>query len=168
MASGPDPRTLADLQAASFETATAATSASWPPERRMTGEQLDRVLRRRLYAVVASSRPDQRPHATPSAFLWHRDELWLPAVAGAVRVRNLSASPWLVAVISEGEGPQHAVVIMEGPARVLPVTDAPVEDLSESIAAKSSDFSYPDWASVWLVLQPERLLSYAAPDWKAP
>jgi hypothetical protein len=73
-----------------------------------------------------------------------------------------------VAVISEGEGPQHAVVIMEGPARVLPVTDAPVEDLSESIAAKSSDFSYPDWASVWLVLHPERLLSYAAPDWKAP
>lgn len=166
MASGPDPRTLAELQAASFEAANAATSSSWPPERRMTREQLDRVLRRRQYAVVASTRSDQRAHATPSAFVWHREEVWMPAVAGAVRVRNVGAVPWLSVVISEGEGSDHAVVVLEGPARVVPAAEAPVEDLTETIAAKSSDF--PDWASVWLVLRPARLLSYAAPGWQAP
>jgi hypothetical protein len=166
MAPGPDSRTPAELQAASFEAATTATSSSWPPERRMTAEQLDRVLGRRFYAVVASTRPDQRAHATPTAFVWHNGEVWMPAVAGAIRARNVGAVPWLSAVITEGEGDGHAVVVLEGPARVVPAAEAPAEDLSRSIAAKSNDF--PDWASVWLVLSPARLLSYAAPGWQAP
>jgi hypothetical protein len=165
MAPGPDPSALADLQAASFERANEATRSSWPPDRRMRGEQLDLVLRRRRYAVVASTRANGRPHATPVAFVWHDGEVWLPAVEGAVRVRNVGATPWLSVVITEGDADDHGVVVLEGPARVLPLADAPAS-LADSIAAKGGEF--PDWASVWLVVSPSRLLSYAAPGWKAP
>jgi len=165
MAPGPDPSALADLQAASFERANEATRSSWPPARRMRGEQLDRVLRRRRYAVLASTRANRRPHATPVAFVWHDGEVWLPAVEGAVRVRHVEATPWLSVVITEGDADDHGVVVLEGPARVLPLADAPAS-LADSIAAKGGE--YPDWASVWLVVAPSRLLSYAAPGWKAP
>jgi Pyridoxamine 5'-phosphate oxidase len=107
MAQGPDPSALAELQAASFERANEATKASWPPERRLSGEQLARVLSQRRYAIVASTRRNQRAHATPSSFVWHDGELWLPSVAGAVRVRNVEAIPWRSVVITEGDGEEH-------------------------------------------------------------
>ena len=68
-------------------------------------------------------------------------------------------------VITEGDADDHGVVVLEGPARVLPLADAPAS-LAGSIAAKGGE--HPDWASVWLVVTPSRLLSYAAPGWKAP
>jgi hypothetical protein len=165
MTQGPDPCALGDLQAASFERANQATNTSWPPERRMRGEQLARVLVKRRYAVVASTRRNQHAHATPSSFVWHEGELWLRSVAGAVRVRNVEAVPWLSLVISEGDAGDHAVITLEGPARALPIGDAPAS-LDQSIEAKGGE--RPDWASVWLVLRPERLFSYAAPGWREP
>jgi hypothetical protein len=131
----------------------------------MSGEQLGRVLVKRRYAVVASTRRNRHAHATPSSFVWHEGELWLPSVAGAVRVRNVEAVPWLSVVITEGDAGDHAVITLEGPARTLPIAEAPA-NLDDSIGLKGGE--RPDWASVWLVLRPERLFSYASPDWRAP
>jgi nitroimidazol reductase NimA-like FMN-containing flavoprotein (pyridoxamine 5'-phosphate oxidase superfamily) len=165
MVTVPDADALAALQAASFQAASAPTREAWPAERRMSGEQLRLVLERRTYAVVASTRPTQRPHATPAAFVWFDGQLWSPAVAGAVRARNVQATPWLSLVISEGEGDQHAAIVLEGPARVVAAAEAP-SALLEAATAKLPTVG--QWASVWLVLRPARLLSYADTGWRAP
>lgn len=60
--------TLAALQAQTFDRATATTQRSYPPERRLTPEQLERYLDRREYAVVGTTRPDGRPHASMTTF----------------------------------------------------------------------------------------------------
>jgi nitroimidazol reductase NimA-like FMN-containing flavoprotein (pyridoxamine 5'-phosphate oxidase superfamily) len=156
---------LDDVQRATFAAASLATTSSYPPERRLSGEVIDAVLRARRYATVASTRPDGRPHATPTSFVLVDDALWMPAVAGAVRTRNVRGQPWLVFVLTEGEGEAHLAVIAEGAASV--VADA---DLPEDVAALAVERlgSRPDWADVWLVLRPSRLLSYAAEAWPGP
>jgi hypothetical protein len=125
MAAASDADALAALQAASFQNASAATREAWPPERRMGGEQLRRMLERRTYVVVASTRPTQRPHATPAAFIWFDGQLWSPVVAGTARARNVAATPWLSVVLSEGEADQHAAIVLEGPTRVVAAAEAP-------------------------------------------
>jgi hypothetical protein len=88
-----DPAALGALQDESFARANAATRESYPPERRMTGDQL--VLRGRKYAVVASTRADGRSHAALTAYIPVEGRLWLPAVAGSARAPDW-ASEWLV------------------------------------------------------------------------
>jgi hypothetical protein len=139
---------LGEIQDATFARSGAATVSSYPPERRLPGAALEAVLRSRRYAVVCSTRPDGRPHATPTSFTLVGSSLWLPTVAGAVRGRNVRARPWLVLVVSEGEGDTHLAVIVEGP---VTVETAPPEGVER-----------PEWAAEWLVLRPERVLSYAA------
>ncbi|MBA2313422.1 MAG: pyridoxamine 5'-phosphate oxidase family protein [Actinobacteria bacterium] len=69
---------LAALQERSFARAGRATRNSFPPERRMDGYLLEQVLRTRSYLVVATTRGDGRPHATPSSFIWLDGKIWLP------------------------------------------------------------------------------------------
>ncbi|MGH3157720.1 MAG: hypothetical protein ACRDNF_14240, partial [Streptosporangiaceae bacterium] len=57
---------LASLQDQSFARASAATVSAFPPERRLTGQQLADYLDRRAFAVVGTGRPDGRPHAAMS------------------------------------------------------------------------------------------------------
>lgn len=153
---------LGAVQDASFAAASAATVTSYPPERRLSGDVLEEVLRARRYATVASTRPDGRPHAAPTSFVLVGDALWLPTVAGAVRARNVRAQPWLVLVLTEGEGDAHLAVIAEGPVAVVPDADLP-DDVAQAAAERLE--GRPDWAAEWLVLRPARLLSYAAEGW---
>ena len=67
---------LAELQDRTFEHATAATASTYPPERRLTAEQLTRYLSRREYAVVGTSRPDGRPHASMSMYIRSGTDFW--------------------------------------------------------------------------------------------
>jgi nitroimidazol reductase NimA-like FMN-containing flavoprotein (pyridoxamine 5'-phosphate oxidase superfamily) len=153
---------LGDVQDASFASASRATVTSYPPERRLSGPVLDAVLRARRYATVATTRPDGRPHATPTSFVLVGDELWLPTVGGAVRARNVRAQPWLVLVVTEGEGDAHLAVVAEGAVTVVPDADLPADVVA---AASERLDGRPGWADAWLVLRPARLLSYAAPGW---
>lgn len=143
------------LQRETFATATAATTSGYPPERRLAADVVVAVLSARKYATVASTRPDGRPHATPVSFVLVGTDLWLPTVGGAARTRNVLAQPYLVLVVSEGEGDAHLALILEGPATVE--TTAPPEAGSA-----------PEWADAWLVLRPERLFTYAAEQWPGP
>lgn len=92
---------LAELQEQTFGRATATTQGSYPPERRLTPEQLERYLERREYAVVGTSRPDGRPHASMSTFYVRGTSIWLPTLGKAVRVRNLRSCSWMTLVIPE-------------------------------------------------------------------
>jgi nitroimidazol reductase NimA-like FMN-containing flavoprotein (pyridoxamine 5'-phosphate oxidase superfamily) len=153
---------LGAVQEATFAGASAATVSSYPPERRLSGAALEAVLRARRYATVASTRPDGRPHATPTSFVLAGDALWLPTVAGTVRARNVAAQPWLVLVLTEGEGDAHLAVIAEGAVTVVADADLP-GDVAEASVERLE--GRPEWAEEWLVLRPARLLSYAAAGW---
>ncbi|HET7013051.1 MAG TPA: pyridoxamine 5'-phosphate oxidase family protein [Streptosporangiaceae bacterium] len=146
---------LGDLQDQSFATATAATNSSYPPERRLTAEQLASYLDRRSYAVIGSARADGRPHAAMSVYVRRGTTFWLPTMAGSVRERNVRRTPWLTLVIAEQDDSRHIAVIAEGPTDVIEPSDVP-QDVREAVTS--------DWASSWIRVTAKRLLSYADKD----
>lgn len=149
------PTTLADLQTETFDRATPTTQRSYPPERRLTPDQLARYLDRREYAVLGTTRPDGRPHASMTTFYVRGTSFWLPTLAKAVRVRNLRSCAWMTLVIDEADDEDHIAVIAEGPAEVFEPQDVP-----EDVRALNT----MDWVGCWIELRAERVLSYAAED----
>jgi hypothetical protein len=143
---------IGDLQDQTFARATAATAVSYPPERRLSADQLVAYLDRRVFAVVGSTRKDGRPHSAMSVYVRRGTTFWLPTMAGSVRERNLRRTPWLTMVIAEGDHPVHIAVITEGPASIVALADVPA-DVRAAVTG--------DWVSEWICLTAERLLSYA-------
>jgi general stress protein 26 len=119
----------------------------------------------RKYIVVGTVNRSGRPHVAPSSFVWWAAQVWLPTESGAARVRHLRSSPFVSLALTEGEDRHHAAVLMEGPAELTPIEDAP-EDPGRLWESK---FSHrPEWADIWICARPERLFSYAAEDWTPP
>jgi len=152
---------LGRLQDASFSRAGAVRKA-YPPERRMTGPQLAGYLARRTYALASSTRPDGRPHAAPTLFSIYAEAFWLPTLGTAARLGNIRAHPWLALSILEGEHDTHAAVLTEGPAEVLATVPADVLSITERRNRGGS----LDWATNWLRMTPQRLLSFAELAWQ--
>lgn len=144
---------LAAVQERTFAGATRATASSYPPERRLSAQQLAGYLDRRAFAVIGSCRPDGRPHAAMSSYIRQGREFWLPTVRGSVRERNVRARPWLTMTITEGDRGALVVVLVEGPASVV----APAGVPAEVLAAVTGD-----WAAIWIRFTAERLFSYAS------
>jgi nitroimidazol reductase NimA-like FMN-containing flavoprotein (pyridoxamine 5'-phosphate oxidase superfamily) len=155
---------VAALQRESFARCSPATGEAFPEVRRMDGEALERFLARKQYLVLSTTRPDGRPHAAMSAFLLDGDRFWCPTMAGTVRTRNLAAQPRVSIVVTEGEGDEHAVVLCEGEART-PARGEEPEGLEDRWLDK---FGWgPDWAESWIAITPTRILTFAAPGWRA-
>lgn len=144
---------LAILQDRSFTRANAATVSSYPPQRRLSGQQLADYLDRRAFAVIGSSRPDGRPHAAMSSFVRRGTTMWLPTGVGSARERNVRRQPWLTMTVTEGDRDAHIAVLIEGPASVIPATEVPA-DVRAAVTG--------DWVASWIRIAPERLLSYAS------
>lgn len=143
------------LQDQSFARASRPTVSAFPPERRLTGQQLADYLDRRVFAVVGTARPDGRPHAAMSSYFRRGTVFWLPTVGGSVRERNLRHQPWLTMTVTEGDRTGHIVVLIEGPADLVPASAVPADVLAEVAG---------DWIAAWVRLIPVRLLSYASDD----
>jgi predicted pyridoxine 5'-phosphate oxidase superfamily flavin-nucleotide-binding protein len=144
---------LGAVQDRTFATATAATAASYPPERRLPAGELASYLDRRAFAVIGTARPDGRPHAAMTSYVRRGATFWLPTVAGSVRERNLRAEPWLTLVVTEGDRDRHVVVLLEGPAAIIDPAEVPAD-----VRAAAPG----DWISSWLRFTAQRVLSYAA------
>jgi len=152
---------LGRLQDASFSRAGAVRKA-YPPERRMTGPQLAGYLTRRTYALASSTRPDGRPHATPTLFSTYAEAFWLPTLGNAARLGNVRAHPWLALSIIEGEHDTHAAVLTEGPAEVLASVPEDVRNITE-LRNRGGSLA---WATNWLRMTPQRLFSFAELAWQ--
>lgn len=118
---------LDEVQERSFNRANPATTSSLPTGNRMTGAQLVHLLRPGAYGVLATTRPGGRPHAAPTSLVLQDQAIWLPTVAGAVCLTNLAAHPWASLVVMRGEGTEHLMVTLEGPATIV---DAEAEDVA--------------------------------------
>ena len=153
---------LGQLQDASFHQAGPAVRKAFPPQRRMTGDQLASYLQRRTYALASSTRPDGRAHAAPTLFSPYAEAFWLPTVKNAARIANVRAHPWLALSILEGEHDTHAAVLIEGPAEVL--TTVP-EDLRHITELRNRGGTIA-WAAYWLRITPQRLFSFAEHGWQ--
>jgi hypothetical protein len=152
---------LGRLQETSFSQASPTLRTAYPPQRRMTEAQLAGYLERRTYAVASTTRPDGRAHAAPTLFSLYAEAFWLPTVAGAARLGNVRAHPWLSLSVVEGEHDTHAAVLTEGPAEVM----ASVPDEVRSITEVRNRGGSLDWATAWLRMTPQRLYSFAETGW---
>jgi nitroimidazol reductase NimA-like FMN-containing flavoprotein (pyridoxamine 5'-phosphate oxidase superfamily) len=144
---------LAAIQQRTFARATKLTAGAYPPERRLTAAQLAEYLDRRTFSVVATTRPDGRPHAVVSGYVRRDDLFWLPVAEDSVRERNVSHQPWTTLVITHGERDEHVVVIVEGAATVVPAADVPADVRAQA---------HGEWAGTWLRVRAERVISYAS------
>ena len=147
--------TLARIQEASF--ARGATG-KFPPERRMTGAQLLSFLSSRRTGVLATVRPDGRPHAAPIGYAVVGTKLVFATLQDAARVRNLRHEPHASLVVSADD--DSAVVIAEGTTRLARPLEVPLEMRAPFRDAQGN---LPEWVGMLIMLTPERLLSYTAP-----
>jgi nitroimidazol reductase NimA-like FMN-containing flavoprotein (pyridoxamine 5'-phosphate oxidase superfamily) len=122
-------------------------------------DEIDRLLQTRLYAVMATSRPDGRPHAVPVAFLFHEGRIWLASSAGTVRARNLAARPdTALVVMGPHDDDDHVVLVIEGKVRR---EDDPATTRAVLADAWNGRFGDQlDWANVIYQLLPTKVLSH--------
>ncbi|MGH2818676.1 MAG: pyridoxamine 5'-phosphate oxidase family protein [Actinomycetota bacterium] len=149
---------LDDLQEQSFGSAGDATRTAYPASNRMSGLQIAAYLARRKYLVLATARPDGRPHAAMSSYVLAERSFWLPTDTGTARVRNLETNPRASVVVTEGEESHHIVVLAEGSAELVGGHEA-----SDGSSAWRAKFGrHPEWANSWISIVPDKLFSYAA------
>jgi hypothetical protein len=109
--------TLADIQEASYRLADRALVTSWPRDRMMSAEALDRFLDDRRYCVLATTAKNGHPQARPVGFAVVDEAIWFATVAGG-RLRNLGRVPWTSIVVMDGEGDAHRAVAADGPVKL--------------------------------------------------
>jgi nitroimidazol reductase NimA-like FMN-containing flavoprotein (pyridoxamine 5'-phosphate oxidase superfamily) len=153
-------RVLIEIQTRSYDRAGPGIRESYPRSSAMEAARLAAFLTRKVYAVLATGRPDGRPHAAPIAFSVWSGAFWIATVAGT-RLRNLRARPYASIVVADGDvRAQHRAVIAEGPVTIHDGND---------LAAVSAEFarewharhgSLPAWAAALLELRPERVFSF--------
>jgi nitroimidazol reductase NimA-like FMN-containing flavoprotein (pyridoxamine 5'-phosphate oxidase superfamily) len=146
---------LIEIQDKSFTEARPSLTGSWPPSNAMDASALARFLSSKLYAVLATTRSDGRPHLAPVGFFVSAGALWFATVAGA-RLRNLERTPYASVVVMEGEGDDHLAVLAEGPV-TLHSPASRLHDLWEERFG-----TRPDWAATFIEMRPERLFSHVA------
>ncbi len=130
----------------------------------MDADGLAAFLSGTRYAVLATTRPDGRPHAAPIAFTVWESAFWIASVEGS-RTRNLRQRPYAAIVVMEDEGATHRAVIAEGPVRLHEGGAAALPaDLHATWTTRHGD--EPTWATVLIKLRPVRVFSYDA--MKAP
>ncbi|HUA11062.1 MAG TPA: pyridoxamine 5'-phosphate oxidase family protein [Solirubrobacteraceae bacterium] len=158
MLSAVDLDALARLQETSFELAGEGLRSSWPPESAMDAAQLGKFFEEHRYCVLATATRDGRPVARPVAYTVVGASFWLATVRGS-RLRNLERTPWVSLVVSDGDAGSHRAVVVDGSVTVV---DGPPADVARAWQVRHG--SPAQWADAWVLLQPGRLLSYAAPD----
>jgi hypothetical protein len=155
-----DVRPLIEIQDRSYDQAAPGLSESFPRAVAMDLPRMAAFLDRRRYAVLATGRPDGRPHAAPIAFSVWRGAFWIATVRGA-RLRNLRARPYASIVIMEGDvRPQHRTVIAEG---AVLIHDGAGMGQADPLFGENWRMRFgndPTWAAAMLELRPERVFSF--------
>lgn len=155
-----DVRPLIEVQARSYDRADASLRESYPRAAAMDLPRMAAFLDRKRYAVLATGRPDGRPHAAPIAFGVWRGAFWIATVRGA-RLRNLRARSYASIVITDGDDrPRHRAVIAEGPVVIHEGAGPGAMDAGFGETWRLRFGNDPAWAAALLELRPERVFSF--------
>lgn len=155
-----DVRTFIEIQDRSYDRAGIGIRESFPRAAAMDLPRMAAFLDRRRYAVLATGRPDGRPHAAPIAFSVWRAAFWIGTVRGA-RLRNLRARPYASIVVLEGDvRPRHRTVIAEGPVVIHEGTGILTAEPGFGQNWRFRFGSDPAWAAAMLELRPARVFSF--------
>jgi len=153
-------RVLIEIQTRSYDRAGPGIRESYPRSSAMDAARLAAFLTRKVYAVLATGRPDGRPHAAPIAFSVWSGAFWIATVAGT-RLRNLRARPYASIVVADGDvRVQHRAVIAEGPVTIHDGNDLATVSAEFAREWRARHGSVPAWAAALLELCPERVFSF--------
>jgi nitroimidazol reductase NimA-like FMN-containing flavoprotein (pyridoxamine 5'-phosphate oxidase superfamily) len=151
--------TLSDIQRRTMTASPSSTTGAWPPEDALDAAEIRRLLEIRRYGVLATSRPDARPHAAPVSFTAVDGRLWFASNRSTVRMRNLQRSP-LAAFVVMGprDDDDHAALVVEGAIRIVDDVDATRSWLAPRWRERFDDEL--EWADVIYELVPTKVLSH--------
>ncbi len=90
------------------------------PERRLSAEQVVRVLQGVFVLHLATATASGTPFVAPIDGLFYRGRLWFGVPPGAVRIKHLRSRPQVSAVHSVGE---ELCIIVHGTAHEIDTTD---------------------------------------------
>jgi hypothetical protein len=92
-------------------------------------------------------------------YLERSGRIWIPSVGGAARLSNLAAEPTASLIVSEGEGEEHVVAIIEADAIVH---EDPHSLLDEFLVDAWRDRYGTEltWTGAIIELLPTKVLSY--------
>ncbi len=142
----------------SWAAAGAAARGSWPEAQRMSAAEALAFLSGQRYCAIATVSPGGDPQLVPGSFVCAEDgTFWLPAVAGTARARSLRRHPRLALLVGQGVDAGHRLVLAQGAAEVVAPADLPAR-VAELARAKLGGLG---WASQWLLMRPDRMLTYA-------
>ena len=147
------------LQTTSLAAASEATRSSYPEHSALDAEEIDHFVDRATYAVLATTRPDGRPHASPVGYVPTNERLWMASVAGAARLKNLREQPTAVLVVMEGVDEEHVALIVEGTVRRHADPEAILDDWMRD-AWRERFGTELTWAGSLIELEPTKVLSY--------
>jgi predicted pyridoxine 5'-phosphate oxidase superfamily flavin-nucleotide-binding protein len=147
------------LQASSLAAASEATRSSYPEHSALDAQEIGEFVERATYAVLATTRPDGRPHASPVGYVPTDDRLWMASVAGAARLKNLREQPTAVLVVMEGVDEEHVALIVEGTVRRHAEPEAILDDWMRD-AWRERFGTELTWAGSLIELVPNKVLSY--------
>lgn len=147
------------IQDATFARATGSTIASFPERHRLSGDDIVTFLARRRTATLATTRPDGRPHAAPTGFALVEGKIIIASIPDATRVGNLRQRPHASLVVDEETPESHGVVILEGTTRMFTPNAAALEIRAPF---RLEDGHLPTWIGTFIVMTPERVLSYGS------
>jgi len=124
----------------------------------MSARELMNLLDLARYGVLATSRLDGRPHASPVGFVLAEGSFWIASLPG-VRLRNLRLQPYASLVITRGSRARHQALMVEGTVRLHPPQDMPLHVGARWVNRYGAQ---PAWAAALIELRPGRLFSHAA------
>jgi general stress protein 26 len=150
---------LHELQDRSLASSSEATRSSYPEHSALDAEEIHQFVERSTYAVMATTRPDGRPHASPVGYLPTENRIWMASVAGAARLRNLREQPTAVVVVMEGQGDDHVALIVEGTVRRHTDPEPILDDWMRD-AWRERFGTELTWAGSLIELEPTKVLSY--------
>ncbi len=154
---------LLAAQRRSYASAGEGLARSWPEADALDRNGLRALLSEVRYAVLATSRPDGRAHATPVAFSVAGGGFWIGSVEGR-RLRNLRTMPWGSLALFDAGRDEHRALTAEGPVSIHEG-----EAFASARARLDADWSVrhghpPGWAAAMLELRPERVFSHRPGD----
>jgi hypothetical protein len=95
-------------------TTDSSTTRSGEPRRvrgNLPWDQTEHRLHGGRSLIIATTRPDGRPHAMPVWFCWLDGRLYFITARTTQKARNLEGQPWVVAHAGDGDD----VLMVEGP-----------------------------------------------------